>query len=143
MSLTDPRFITLGLAAAMLLSGGCMRRTIEISTEPEGALVWLNGREVGRTPVEVNFNHYGTYDLMIQKKGWEPIIDERKAPVPVSDTLGLDLVVEILPVDVHHKIHWHIEMEPRDTSTTALIDRADALRSELPGGDEKTTDVTP
>ena len=122
-----------GLAALALLMTGCVRRTIEITTSPDGALVWVNGREVGRTPVTVDFMHYGTYDLMIKKKGWEPIIDAKKAPIPITDMPGLDLLVEILPVSAHHTLHWHIDMEPRDESHAALLDRADELRREING----------
>ena len=137
------RLLAPGLAMALLLPG-CVRRTIEISTAPKGALVWLNGREVGRTPVSVDFTHYGTYDLMIKKKGWEPIIVAKDAPVPILDTAGVDLVVEILPIDVHHVVQWHIDMERRDASRRALVKRADALRTSLedpqPVSAEKTLD---
>ena len=109
----------------------CVRRTIEITTEPSGALIWVNGREAGRTPVAIDFTHYGTYDLMIRKKGWEPIIDVRKAPVPVTDVPGPDLLVEILPIDVHHVVKWHIDLQPSDASRTALLNRADTLRDAL------------
>jgi hypothetical protein len=132
-SRVESRKSVVGLAALALLMTGCVRRTIEITTSPEGALVWVNGREVGRTPVTVDFMHYGMYDLMIKKTGWEPIIDARKAPIPVTDMPGLDLLVEILPVDVHHTLHWHIDMEPRDESNAALLKRADHLRREISG----------
>ena len=137
------RLLAPGLIMALLLPS-CVRRTIEISTEPQGALVWLNGREIGRTPVAVDFTHYGTYDLMIKKKGWEPIIVAKDAPVPILDTAGVDLVVEILPIDVHHVVQWHIDMERRDGSRRALIKRADTLRTSLddpqPDSAEKTLD---
>lgn len=131
--MAESRLLSAGalcLAVALLLPG-CVRRTIEITSSPEGALVWVNGREVGRTPVTVDFMHYGTYDLMIKKRGWEPIIDAKRAPIPVMDMPGLDLAIEILPVDAHHVLHWHIDMERRDESHEALLQRADRLRSEL------------
>jgi hypothetical protein len=127
--------LTMAMAPLAGLTG-CVRRTLEITTEPSGALIWVNGREVGRTPVSVDFTHYGTYDLMIQKKGWEPIIDARRAPVPVTDLPGPDLAVEILPIDVHHVVKWHIELQPRDTSRNALLKRADTLRDALQSGED-------
>ena len=129
----DTRMLLVGLASLTLMFTGCVRRTIEITTSPEGALVWLNGREVGRTPVTIDFMHYGTYDLMIKKKGWEPIIDAKRAPIPVTDMPGLDLMVEILPIDAHHTLQWHIDMEPRDDSHAALLKRANGLRKEVRG----------
>ncbi|MCH2138841.1 MAG: PEGA domain-containing protein [Phycisphaerales bacterium] len=132
MSLIDrPQLLPTLVCCAVFTLPGCVRRTIHISTEPAGALVWLNGREVGRTPVDVDFKHYGTYDLLLKKKGWEPIIDARRAPVPVLDTPGLDFIVEIMPGDTHHVVHWHIPMVPRDASRADLMDRADTLRDAL------------
>ena len=46
---------------ACLCLTGCVRRTISISSEPAGALCWLNGREIGRTPLSVDFIYYGDY----------------------------------------------------------------------------------
>ena len=145
--MNHPRTFTMFALALALATTGCVRRTIEISTTPEGALVWVNGREVGRTPVSVGFTHYGTYDLMIKKKGWEPIIDAKTTPVPILDSAGLDLIVEILPVDVHHVVKWHIDMERRDGSRRALLKRANELRASLSGdlqaSVEKTLDESP
>ena len=50
------------LAVCGGLTVGCVRRTITISTDPPGTMVWLNDREVGRSPVDVDFDYYGTYD---------------------------------------------------------------------------------
>ncbi len=43
-----------------LFAAGCVQRTITITSDPPGALVWLNDREIGRTPLDVNFVYYGT-----------------------------------------------------------------------------------
>jgi hypothetical protein len=145
MSLIDmnhPCTFTMFALALALATTGCVRRTIEISTTPEGALVWVNGREVGRTPLSVDFTHYGTYDLMIKKKGWEPIIDAKTTPVPILDSAGLDLIVEILPVDVHHVVKWHIDMERRDGSRRALLKRANELRASLSGDLQASVEKT-
>ena len=58
---------------ALGLMSACVRRTIEITSEPEGALVWLNDREVGRTPCSIEFTHYGRYDVRLRRDGFEPI----------------------------------------------------------------------
>jgi hypothetical protein len=92
--------------------------------------------------VSVDFTHYGTYDLMIKKKGWEPIIDAKTTPVPILDSAGLDLIVEILPVDVHHVVKWHIDMERRDGSRRALLKRANELRASLSGDLQASVEKT-
>lgn len=114
---------------------GCVRRTIRITTEPPGALVWLNHREIGRTPVEAEFTHYGTYDLLIKKKGWEPMIGAMPTGFRIRGTPGVDLMLEVLPIRTHDLVEWHIELVPRDQDHTALLDRATALRAEAGGHD--------
>ena len=118
-----------------LLQSGCVRRTIRITTEPPGALVWLNHREIGRTPVETEFTHYGTYDLLIKKKGWEPLIGAMPTGFSVHGTPGVDLILEVLPVKTQDLVEWHIPLVPRDEDHSALLERASSLRSEAGGHD--------
>jgi len=120
--------LSLMCAAALLPS--CARRTIRIESEPPGALVWLNHREIGRTPVEVDFTHGGTYDLMLRKEGWEPMIGPMPTGFSLHGTPGIDLMLEVLPIKTQQRVVWHVEMVPRDTDHQALLRRADALRAE-------------
>ncbi len=117
---------------------GCVRRTIRITTEPPGALVWLNHREIGRTPVEADFTHYGTYDLLIKKKGWEPMIGAMPTGFRIRGTPGVDLMLEVLPINTHDLVEWHIELVPRDQDHHALLNRASELRAEGGGHDPNT-----
>lgn len=114
---------------------GCVRRTIRITTEPPGALVWLNHREIGRTPVEAEFTHYGTYDLLIKKKGWEPLIGAMPTGFRIRGTPGVDLMLEVLPIRTHDLVEWHIQLVPRDRDHAALLNRAAELRAEGGGHD--------
>jgi len=123
------------VSASGLMQIGCVRRTIRITTEPPGALVWLNHREIGRTPVEAEFTHYGTYDLLIKKKGWEPMIGAMPTGYRLRGTPGVDLMLEVLPINTHDLVEWHIDLVPRDHDHTALLNRASALRAEGGGHD--------
>ncbi len=120
-----------GLILAALLCTGCVRRTLTITSEPPGALCWLNGREVGRTPVTVDFLHYGEYDVQLTKDGYEPLLTSGKANSPWWDTIPLDIAAEAVPGEPHADIRWHYALEPRLTDRAALIDRAEALREKL------------
>ena len=53
-----------------ICSTGCLKRTISVTTEPPGALVWINDVEVGRTPLETDFTFYGIYDVRLRREGW-------------------------------------------------------------------------
>jgi len=127
------RVWTLLLIVPVVASTGCVRRTIRITSEPAGALVWLNHREVGRTPVDVEFTHYGTYDLLLKKDGYEPMIGAMPTGYTLHGTPGVDLALEVLPVHTHDLVEWHIDMVPRDNDQAALLDRASTLRAEAGG----------
>ena len=127
------RLFLILICLLLVTATGCVRRTIRITTEPPGALVWLNHREIGRTPVEADFTHYGTYDLMIKKDGYEPLIGAMPTGTRIRGTPGVDLVLEVLPVHMHDLVEWHLEMVPRDEDHAALLQRASALRAEVEG----------
>ena len=126
-----PRITLLVLLGLFLLaSTGCIRRKLSITSTPPGALVWVNDREVGRTPLSVDFTHYGTYDVRIEREGMEPVMTSKKASAPVWDLPGPDLVVEVMPFQANSHVEWHFDLEPRDESHEALIDRARTFRTE-------------
>lgn len=99
-----------------------------ITTEPSGALLWLNDREVGRTPVEVDFDYYGTYDVRLEQDGYEPMMTSGKADAPWWDTVVLDLFAEAVPGTLTSRVEWHYVMQPVDEDRERLIDRAHRLR---------------
>ncbi len=72
------------LAGGMAVAGGCVERTIHITSDPSGALVHLNDEEVGRTPVTVPFTFYGVYSVRLtQEPRWV-------SPAEAATLLGRD-----------------------------------------------------
>lgn len=62
-------FASLVTVAAALSLTGCIERLITVTSQPAGALVYLNDEEVGRTPVTVPFRFYGVYDVRLEHEG--------------------------------------------------------------------------
>ena len=62
--------IPLGLVLSLAVSG-CMERSLEITSEPSGATVLVNEAKVGQTPYTYRFKHYGTFDIRLEKKGYQ------------------------------------------------------------------------
>jgi len=120
---------TLPLAA--LLATGCVERTIRITSDPAGALVFLNEEEIGRTPCETAFLHYGTYDLRLVKDGFEPYMGPAEAKAPLYDLPGPDLVADLLPVRIGSHIDWHFTLQPVADDDPEMIDRARQLRERM------------
>jgi len=128
--------IRVGLACALAGStamlGGCgVRRTLTITSEPSGALVQLNDREVGRTPVEVEFLWYGEYDVRLSLDGHEPLVTSAKAKPPLWDTMPLDLAAEMSPVRQNVRLAWHFDLLPAEIDDAALFERATQMRRDV------------
>ncbi len=121
-------------AACTLALTGCSRRTITVTSQPPGALVWLNDQQVGRTPVSVDFVHFGTYDVRLILEGFEPVTASRTARAPLNEWPGPDLVTAPLPF--HTRIDWHFDLAPvaeavdRPAAERALLERARDLQSQ-------------
>lgn len=127
--LRSSRFVPAVIAFAAL--SGCVERRIWIDSEPSGALVWVNHAQVGRTPVDVSFTHEGTYDVRIEKEGYEPLVTPATTEGPVWDMVPLDFVFEVLPIRARNETRWKFTLAPRDDSESALLERATGLRDRL------------
>lgn len=121
---------------AMPLCGGCVERVIEITSDPAGALVWINDREVGRTPLEVEFLHYGTFDVRLELDGYEPLDTSGEAMPPWWDQVPFDLFAEAVPGQPESRVEWHYELAPRNDDRSALMERALELRGQVSESEE-------
>jgi hypothetical protein len=127
-----PLLLLLPLFALTLV--GCVERKITITSKPKGALVHLNDQEVGRTPVDVPFTFYGTYDVRLEKEGYKPLWTERDAKAPLWEYPGPDLVAEAIPGMVSNPT-WHFDLReatpPSKQDPEALLENARELESRV------------
>jgi hypothetical protein len=63
------RTLLIGLLAAL---SACVERRLFVRTEPEGAVVRVNGDAIGRSPTTWHFHHYGTVVVEAELEGHEP-----------------------------------------------------------------------
>ncbi len=115
---------------------GCVKRSLTLTTTPPNALVWLNDREVGRTPVSVDFLYYGEYDIRIEHGDSESIMTSRWLKAPWWDMPFVDIAAEIMPFQVNSSPSWHFDLQPRNDNQELLIDRANAFRLRESGDQE-------
>ena len=112
---------------------GCVERTVSINTEPAGATVMLNDQDVGRTPVKVPFTHYGDYDIIVRKEGFETVKTSHRLQTPWYELPGIDLVSEcLIPFTIHDdRVLPTIAMDQaRRPSQDALLKNATEMRIE-------------
>lgn len=120
--------VALAAAGALATLPGCVRREIEITSTPPGALLTVNGRDLGRTPARVNFTFDGTYDVRLRLAGYESVAGKGTTDMPVWDFIGADLVAEVAPAKLHRLERWHFELVPEADAEVGLRDRAEAAR---------------
>ncbi len=120
------RIAILALVAVSMV--GCVKRQLEVSSEPPGAIVYISDIEVGRTPVVVPFTYYGDRDIILRMDGYETLVTNLKLTTPWYEYPGIDFFSEIAPwtYDDHRYIHYQLEPKVA-TSREELIERADEM----------------
>jgi hypothetical protein len=111
---------------------GCAQRTLDITSQPSGALVYLNGEEVGRTPLRYYFEWYSDYDIIVRLEGYETLKTHRKIKGPLYAIPPIDLLSELFGVKT--KRQWQFTLEPKkeeQIKADELIARGEEMRKEL------------
>src|SRR5690349_16661746 len=87
----------LAITAGALTSGGCVQRKLTVTSEPSGAVVTMNDREMGRTPFTTDFTWYGDYDVQVRKEGYQTLSRAQPLPAPWWQWPPIDLLAELAP----------------------------------------------
>jgi hypothetical protein len=114
---------------------GCVEQTITITSDPPGALVYLNDVEFGRTPVTREFTFYGTYDVHVRREGHQALVTKSVVIAPWWNWVPLDLIATAMPFTLHDRQRLHYDLKPLTTQPAdaqALLERAEKLEQGLP-----------
>ena len=125
---------------AFTAGSGCtgVRRELTVESVPPGALVYLNGDEVGRTPMTREFTYYGTLDLQLRKEGYRTLSARPRVWAPLWQIPPVDLLAEAFPLSDRHKLSYTLKPQAEgDLDKPALIDRAARLASQLRSSEVK------
>ena len=120
------------LCLAALSQAGCVSRRLMVQSNPPGAMVLMEGREIGLTPTGVDFTYYGTRELTLIKDGYET----KTQLVPIRAPWYQWPVIEFfsdnfLPGRVTDRRSVQFEMEPkRMVPNQELLNRGQSLRNE-------------
>ena len=83
--------------ATLLATAGCRGdRLLRIETVPQGATVRLDDRVIGRTPLEVDFEHYGQRRLSIYKETYRTYSEPLVLKAPWWARFPTDLLTEVI-----------------------------------------------
>lgn len=125
------------LAAGSPMLGGCVRRTVTIHTDPQGAEVTLNDQLIGTSPVSVDFLWYGDYDVIVRKEGYETLHTHQRLDPPWYQVPPIDFFAEILtPFTYHDRQEMSFTLEERKpVDRKDLVDQASEFRERTLFGD--------
>ena len=120
------------VVSVILLCSGCVERQLTVKTEPSDALVVLNDEEIGVSPVTINFEWYGDYNVKITKKGYQTLQTHRSIKRQVRDRFPFDLFVDALwPKRIVDKYEWTFQLDPYQAPDRGeLINSAVSLRED-------------
>ncbi len=115
---------------AVLAGMGCVRRTVTINSDPQGAAVILNDQRIGTTPVSRDFTWYGDYEIILQKEGYETLTTHQRINAPWYQLPPIDLITEAFtPFTIHDRRQMSFALEPaKPIERAQLIEDARQFR---------------
>ena len=120
----------------LLLSGltqvGCVHRRITINSNPSGALVKVDGRDIGYTPASFDFTWYGTREVQLLRDGYETHTELVEIPAPLYQKFPFDFLSDnFLGRHISDHRQFAFQLQPKRTDlSSSVMQRAGALRSE-------------
>jgi hypothetical protein len=105
-----------------------------INSDPDGAIIFLNDQEIGRTPFTHDFQQYGNYEVEVRKEGYQTIKGNQVMQEPWWQWIPLDLATELLPFHFKDIRHYHYSMLPASTEPAdaqVMLSHAAELRGLL------------
>lgn len=126
----------LQVALLLLCLTGCVHRRFTVNSSPPGALVRVDGQDIGYTPASVDFTWYGTREIQLLKDGYETRTELTSIPAPWYQVFPLDFFSDNFAgkqVSDHRQFSFQLTPKRNDVASD-VIQRGRALRSEAQHG---------
>ena len=108
----------------LLLACACVERRLWVRTEPAGAIVRVNGEELGASPVSWRFYQYGVVLVEVEKPGYRPVEKRVRLRAPWYQQPGADFFADVvIPYRVHDDHEMEVKLEPDPPRDEGAIDR--------------------
>jgi hypothetical protein len=110
----------------LLAAAGCVERRMTIVSDPPGAAVIVNGKDIGAAPVDVPsklFTYYGDYDIVLLRDGYDPALIRQSVSPPWYQYFPLDFVSEnLIPWTIRDRRVFTYRLQP-----AAIVPAGDLL----------------
>ncbi len=124
------REAVISMALASTFLSGCVERRYVVTTDPPGAVVYVNDQYLGATPVDNHFIYYGKTHFKIVKEGYETLQVDQEISSPWYEYPPIDFLAEtVLPYTVIDRREFNFKLEPRKLPDQAqFIQQAQVVR---------------
>ena len=126
------RLFPLFAALLWLTATGCRstHRRLTIDSEPRGALVLVDGRQIGFTPASISYDYYATRRITLVKDGFETQSFLQPLRPPLWQIPPADFITDnFLPRQVEDRRVVRRRLVPKTMARTEdVLGRADELR---------------
>ena len=114
----------------VLMTTGCVTRRVLITSDPPGAVVYVNNQQIGATPADNHFVYYGNYEFLLVKEGYQTKREVRHIAAPWYEYFPIDFFAEnIWPYRQLDVRRFNYDLEPLPAvRTDVLLDEAQNLR---------------
>jgi len=127
---THRALLFVALLVSLLCCHGCVRRRMTILSNPAGAVVFVDDRRVGVTPVSTSFTYYGTRKIQLFKDGFESQTVKQRFFPPWYQFPPIDFITDnFWPQEIRDERIVEFEMTPQlVVPPQELVGRAESLR---------------
>ena len=133
MKSATSKMVVLCVTAASLIAGGCVERSLLIRSDPAGAEVVVNGELVGVAPVEMHFETYGVFDVVLSLPRHQRLRTTVPVKPPWYEQIPIDFFAEnIWPFTVRDRHEVTLSLKPAVQADDAGVGwREEALRKRM------------
>lgn len=120
------------IGSTLLPANGCVRRRLNVRSNPSGALVYVDNQQIGTTPCSVDFTYYGTREIRLVKAGYETLTVNQPIPTPWYQIPPFDFVSEnLVMTKIRDNRTVTYDLAPQlIVPTEQILDRANQLRQD-------------
>lgn len=118
-------------AGAVGLAAGCVDRRFLVETNVPGAQVYVDGKPIGATPADAQWEYAGYRRFTAVAPGYEPLVQDVNFAPMWYEFPPLDFFAEVLwPFRIEDRRLVQLHLEPtRPVNEAALVGAADSLRA--------------
>jgi hypothetical protein len=109
-----------------------VHRRLTVNSNPPGALVRVDGKDIGYTPASIDFTWYGTREVQLLKDGYETQTQLVDVNPPWYQRFPLDFFSDnLLGKHINDRRQVSFQMQPKRMDVSSdVVSRGRSLRSE-------------